>query len=298
LSNNYLNWLSADEFVDVIQALPVGLKSLGLRSNNLDKYSASDLIKILKALPQNLASLNLNYNKLGEKFSAIELIEILQALPQNLTSLCFEGNQLGNFSHQEKIQILTSLPKNLNHLNLNNNFFMHLTGNELSEIFEVLPKNLASLAWCENLLYRFSAYELDTAFSKLSANNLTSLFLSANKLKDNQVNALLDFLAHSKITTLELKTTWMETQENSYQGGLSEKTSNEIEMILRNNQNKALLNADPDGSGIYGLQALCGRAITLFQVPCGIENTPLSCLRIIDESKQMVETQGIKLGKY
>ena len=297
LSHNYLHWLSADDFVTVIKALPAQLKSLNIASNNLEKYSASDLIKILKALPQDLQSLNLDWMKLHETFSAAEIIEILKALPENLTSLTLRGNSLGLYSHEEQIQIISSLPKQLKHLDLANNFIRNLTGDNLSELFAALPESLVSLSWCENGLNCLSSQELQQAFSSLCTSHLTSLLLSANVLEESKIIALLPFFANSKITFLELKSTFM--QDSGGYKGLSKETSDQIQKILWNNQKKSFMNPDPANEPqIYGLQALCGRAITLFPIHFDAEKTTKVALDIIAESKWLIETEGLKVGRY
>ncbi|KTD24479.1 MULTISPECIES: hypothetical protein [Legionella] len=296
LSYNYLHWLPADDLVRVIKVLPPQLESLNLASNALENYSASDLIKILKALPQGLKSLNLDWIKLHEKFSAAEVVEVLKVLPENLISLSFRGNYLGNYTHEEQIQIISSFPKQLKHLDLGN-AIGRTTGANLNELFAVLPKGLVSLDWSENGLNSLSLTELQDAFSCLCTRHLTSLCLSANLLDDSQMVSLLPFLAHSKITRLELKSTF--TQNYNGYKGLSKETRDQIEKILWNNQKKSFIDPDPMNEQIiYGLQALCAKAITLFAIPNSAKNPTKPALDMLEDSKRLFERVGLKVGPY
>ncbi|MFT4059414.1 MAG: hypothetical protein QM652_07685 [Legionella sp.] len=300
LSYNALGDLSADDLIKVLKALPVHLTSLNLEMNCLSKYSADDLIKILNALPRHLTSLNLGWNDLS-KYSTDELVKILKTLSPHLTSLNLEGNTFYKFTYykftydliiDDLVKVLKAFPTNLLSLNLGNNFLCRLSVGNLTEIFTIFSKGLTALDWSENNLDHLSPDELAEVFSFLPE-NLDSLDISRHFFDDKQITALFNFLAKSKIQTLGLESsTMMRIQDYK---GLSEVVIKKLQDILSNNQRKGLLHANPDRLGIYGLQALCGRAITLFNIPLDVRNISDQTLEIIKESQQVFYSQGLKL---
>ena len=110
LSFNELHTLPAEDFIQVLNALPTGLKVLDLHQNDLNRYSASDLIRIFFGViaTTNITTINISDNNLNDNQLNALLKPLAQSKITELTVIPQKENRENKVLNKE---ILSNIDK-------------------------------------------------------------------------------------------------------------------------------------------------------------------------------------------